>query len=127
MKQYAVWIDMAQAKLFEMNPEGAVEKVIKRHEIRHHNGVEKEQNNRKNTQHFFTEVTGALQSADEVLLMGPAEAKIHFKEYLKNKVVGVETVDHPTDNQIVAHAKEFFRVRALAKREMNFGQVPGSR
>jgi hypothetical protein len=29
---------------------------------------------------------------------------------LEARVVGVETVDHPTDGQLVAHAKKYFGV-----------------
>ena len=28
---------------------------------------------------------------------------------LVEKIIGVETVDHPTDNQLVAHARRYFR------------------
>jgi hypothetical protein len=27
----------------------------------------------------------------------------------RQKIVGTETVDHPTDNQLVAHARKYFR------------------
>lgn len=52
-----------------------------------------------------------------MLLVGPEDAKTHFQQHLERhhhealgkKVIGVETVDHPTDGQIVALAKKFLK------------------
>ncbi len=55
-------------------------------------------------------------SAHEVLVVGPAQAKHELVKYLQHhmpqlakKVIGVETVDHPTDGQLLEHARRFFR------------------
>jgi len=117
MANYVVWLDSEKAKIFELHPAGVEEKTLKRSEIRHHTGAEKEQNNHKNAEKFFHQVALALNGAHEVLLTGPGEAKVHFQTHLTNhhhnnvgsKVVGVETVDHPTDGQVVALAKKFFK------------------
>ncbi len=117
MANYVVWLDSSEAKIFELHPLEVDEKTLKRKEIRHHTGVEKEQNRHKNSEKFFHEVAGALTNAHEVLLVGPGDAKTHFRTHLEshhhnqigNKIVGVETVDHPTDGQIVALAKKFFK------------------
>lgn len=117
MANYVVWLDSAKAKIFELHPTQVEEKTLLRTEIRHHSGADKEQNSRKNLEKFFHELAGALKDANEILLTGPGEAKIHFQSHLKehhhaqigNKVVGVETTDHPTDGQIIALAKQFFK------------------
>ncbi len=118
MANYVVWLDSAHAKIFELHPEEAVEeKTLWRKEIRHHTGVEKEHNNHKNGEKFFHEVAALLTDANELLLVGPGEAKVHFRTHLEShhhpqvakKIVGVETVDHPTDGQIIALAKKFFK------------------
>ena len=51
----------------------------------------------------------------EVLIAGPGSAKTelvkHIEQHdptLKKKVVGVETIDHPSDGQLVAHARKYF-------------------
>jgi hypothetical protein len=51
--------------------------------------------------------------------MGPSTAKTQFLGYVRDharnlagKVTGVETDDHPTDAQIVAHVKSHFRIPA---------------
>jgi hypothetical protein len=61
-------------------------------------------------------VAQALDGFSEVLVMGPSTAKLEFVKYaqehdkaLAPKIVGVETVDHPTDAQIVAHVRKYFR------------------
>lgn len=117
MANYVVWLDSAEAKIFELHPEQVEAKSLVRREIRHHNGVEKQQNNHKNAEKFFHEVAGAVSGAHEILLVGPGEAKVHFQSHLQRhhhpgigeKIVGVETIDHPTDGQIIALGKKFFK------------------
>lgn len=50
-----------------------------------------------------------------MLVVGPSTAKLQFIRYaykhdatLEPRIVGVETVDHPTDGQLVAYAKRYF-------------------
>jgi stalled ribosome rescue protein Dom34 len=65
---------------------------------------------------FFDEIAQAVQDAEEILVVGPSTAKLEFvrhlhahKRELEPKVVGVETVDHPTDGQLVAYVRRYFR------------------
>ena len=116
MANYVVFIDLGHAKIFELHPDKVEETSMRRHEIKHHSGSQKEADNHKNAEKFFAEVTGKLANANEILLIGPGQAKTHFKDHIDKhahdvgkKVVGVETVDHPTDGQIVALAKKFFK------------------
>jgi hypothetical protein len=51
------------------------------------------------------------------LSVGPSTAKLEFFRYahehdkaLEPKIVGIETVDHPTGEQIVAYAKNYFKL-----------------
>jgi stalled ribosome rescue protein Dom34 len=67
--------------------------------------------------HFFQEVATNLADADRLLILGPGVAKHHFRSYLvehlpalAKKLVGCETVDHPTDNQIAAFAQKFLNM-----------------
>jgi stalled ribosome rescue protein Dom34 len=66
-------------------------------------------------QHFYHEVVEALKGAQEILIVGPASAKLNLVKHihshdakLSDKVVGVESVDHPTDGQLVAYARKYF-------------------
>jgi hypothetical protein len=55
------------------------------------------------------------------LIVGPGSAKLELMKHANKhdhltaeKVVGIETVDHPTDGQLLAYAKKYFhRVDAL--------------
>ncbi len=116
MANFVVFIDLESAKIFELHGDTVETHMHHRHEIRHHSGSEKEQNAHKNAEKFFHEVASHLKAAHELLLIGPGDAKVHFKTHLiqhdpevGKKVVGVETVDHPTDGQMVALAKKFFK------------------
>ena len=116
MANYVVWIDLEHTKIFELHATKVEETKLNRREIHHHTGFEKGQNAHKNSEKFFHQVAEHLAGAHQILLVGPGNAKTHFKEHLEQhdrqlekKVVGVETVDHPTDGQIVALGKRFFR------------------
>ena len=57
----------------------------------------------------------AITDAGVVLVTGPANAKIELVKHierhvpmLSGKIVGVETVDHPTDGELIAHARKYF-------------------
>ena len=57
----------------------------------------------------------ALKGAQEILVIGPANAKLNLIKHinshdkqLSDKVIGVETVDHPTDAQVVVYARKYF-------------------
>ena len=65
---------------------------------------------------FYHDVAHALDGVEEILVTGPAAAKLEFIKYVHKshhtlvpKIVGVETVDHPTDKQLVAYARHYFR------------------
>lgn len=118
MKHVVVWIDLNKARIFELGSDRTSEKVLTRRELRHHTGAQKEKDNHKNAHAFFKQVAKHLKEADEVLLIGPAGAKTHFQDYLKGKVVAVQTVDHPTPSEIVALGKNFFRVHDKSVRVM---------
>jgi stalled ribosome rescue protein Dom34 len=64
---------------------------------------------------FFGEVCDALAGIPEVLVTGSHTAQADFRHYvakhrpaLAPHLVGYETVDHPSDNQLVALARAFF-------------------
>lgn len=65
---------------------------------------------------FFDEVAQALSGADEVLVIGPAHTKQEFAGYLREKhvplaknIIAVENADHPTDAEVLAHARRHFK------------------
>jgi hypothetical protein len=59
----------------------------------------------------------AIAAAGAVLITGPADAKTELVKHihqhdpkLMNIIAGVETVDHPSDAQLVAYARKYFKV-----------------
>jgi hypothetical protein len=110
-----VWIDHSQAKLFRIDADGTEEVDVAAPHFHVHSkaGVS---GRREDNGPFFKEVTAALDPKSELLIVGPSDAKLGLIKYihahhaaLDPNVVGVETVDHPTDGQLVAYAKKYFR------------------
>ena len=117
MSAFAIWIDRDHAKLFEISPEKMERKTIQAKHTDHHTHQPDALDHKNQDWHFFKEVTTYLSSADRVLILGPGVAKHHFRSYivehnpaLAKRLVGCETVDHPTDNQIAAFALKFFNL-----------------
>lgn len=64
---------------------------------------------------YYHDIVEALKGSQEILVVGPAQAKLQLIKYMHahehstaEKVVGVETVDHPSDGQLVAYARKYF-------------------
>jgi stalled ribosome rescue protein Dom34 len=71
-------------------------------------------------QAYYHHIAEALNGAQEILVVGPAQAKLQLLKHLHahdaalaTRVVGVETVDHPSDAQIVAYARKYFKAREV--------------
>ena len=68
------------------------------------------------TEHeFFAEVCDALAGISDVLVVGSHQARAGFRHYvgqhraaLLKQIVGWKAVDHPTEGQLVAMAREYF-------------------
>ena len=114
----AVWIDHKEARICRVFPGMADEAVIAApHHVHHKHprGPEGVKDHPEDEKRFFHEVAESLLSSTQVLLLGPSSAKLEFFKYLQthqqalvSKIVGIETADHPTDGQLVAHAKAYF-------------------
>ena len=115
-----VWIDHAQAKVFHIGLSGGDEVVLHPNmQTRHlhhkantigsgHVGLDKE---------FLAQVTNAVSDAGEILIIGPAGAKTELAKFIREKhpnigdrIVAVQAADHPTDPEIVAFAKQYFKI-----------------
>lgn len=125
----AVWIDHNEAKVFHIPDLERVEVDMAtfhpRHHVKRHPTTTAEHAHPAEAAHFYSEVAHALADAEEVLVVGPGSAKlelikhVHKHEHsLEPKIVGVETVDHPTDGQLLAYARRYFHAqdRMLGKR-----------
>lgn len=116
-RHVAVWIDQHEAKIYHVDAERIDESTVRapgRH-VHRHPAVTAEHNHPADAQHFYRDVALALDDAEEILVVGPAKAKLELIKYvhkhvpkLEPKIIGVETVDHPTDGQLVAYARKYF-------------------
>jgi hypothetical protein len=79
---------------------------------------------------YFHRVARALDIADEILIVGPSETKVDFTTYMhKNehaidpRILGMETIAHPTDLQLTAFAKLYFTVGGPRRSGNGSGQA----
>ena len=114
-----VWIDHHEAHLQSFTRDESDSMLLKAHgKVRqlHHRRGSITGDKAGEDSEYFSRVGKALTDAQELLIVGPAQAKHEFAKYLEHhlpqlakKVVGVETVDHPTDGQLLNHARRYFR------------------
>jgi stalled ribosome rescue protein Dom34 len=105
-----VWMDHSQAHVLMFDKAHIEAQRIKarsHHTPKHgHLGADKD---------FFKSVAQALEGVHEVLVTGPANAKVAFRDFCKHSahavdkaIVDVVTSDHPSDPQVVAMARQYF-------------------
>jgi stalled ribosome rescue protein Dom34 len=113
-----LWIDQHEAKIFRIDGEifNAASIESPHRHVRKHPEVTRERSHPADAQHYYRDVAHALEGAAEVLVVGPGAAKLEFIKHvhkrdhaLEPKIIGVETVDHPTDGQLVAFVRRYFR------------------
>jgi stalled ribosome rescue protein Dom34 len=114
-----VWIDHREARVFHFSPT-EVERLVLRpdHPTRHihHKANAIGSGHAAADQEFLHAVVAAIADAGAVLIVGPASAKTdlvkHIHQHdprLMSIIAGIETVDHPSDAQLVAHARHYFQ------------------
>jgi stalled ribosome rescue protein Dom34 len=112
-----VWIDHTKAQIIHFDKDASESESLKTHSThphphqRHGDTHASEDDNSR----FFDDIAGALNDASAVLVVGPAQEKNVFVTYLKvkapavaAKITGVETVDHPSDTQLLTFARKHF-------------------
>jgi stalled ribosome rescue protein Dom34 len=115
----AIWIDHREARVFHFDPTD-VEKLVlhpdnpTRHI--HHKANSIGSGNAPTDRNFLQAVAESVADAGAVLITGPANAKTELVEHIQlhdprlTKVIaGVETVDHPSDAQLVAYARKYLK------------------
>jgi stalled ribosome rescue protein Dom34 len=117
----AIWLDHHQAKVFHVTATTFEEETIR--PAREHTNIHRKSgpgaesgHRAPEDQHYYHDVAKALEDAQEILVLGPATAKLEFIKHvhkhhhaIEPKIIGVETVDHPTDRQIVTYARQYFK------------------
>jgi len=73
-----------------------------------------EARHKQQLKNFYQQIIEVVKDADKILIMGPGEAKLELKkEFSKSKspipkIVGVETCDKMSNNQIVVKVQSYF-------------------
>lgn len=117
-----VWIDQHEARIFRAADDGFSASTVEAPErhVHRHEQQTRERGHPADAHRYYHDVARALEDAEEILVVGPATAKLELLKHvhrhhhtLEPKIVGVETVDHPTDGQIIAYARRYFHAPAM--------------
>jgi stalled ribosome rescue protein Dom34 len=127
-----VWVDHHQAKIFHFDAGGSdLERVSSSHPHQHlhHKANSSDSGHAAPDALFFRHVADALQPAGAILITGPASAKTELASYIQHtypelarRISGIETVDHPTDGQLLALARSFFKKDDRMHAQINPGR-----
>lgn len=118
-RRVAVWLDHYEARIFHVDLETFDERALAAplHHLHRRKTAGEAKARQDEEHHFFADIAKALATAEQVLVLGPSTAKTQLLHYLheharplEGKVIGVETADHPTDAQIVAHVRNHFGI-----------------
>lgn len=115
-----MWLDHREARIFHLHGDRVESLSVHAAPVEHpphQRGQQPDRQNPDAAKHFFHEVAQTLNRAVSLLVVGPSTAKLEFLRYvtlhhpaLEQRIAGVETVDHPTEGQVVAYAKRFFNL-----------------
>jgi stalled ribosome rescue protein Dom34 len=113
-----VWLDHFEATIVSFSLGSSNEIEVHSHSPErhiHHKAGSYGSGHAADDHHFFDEIAEALVGIHEVLIAGPGNAKTAFQTYLKDRhvelakrVVGIEALDHPTEPELLAHARKYF-------------------
>lgn len=130
MQRYhaVVWLDHREAKVFFFDRDSFDEVGLASgspQQHLHHKAGSVAGKRSPEDQHFFHAIVDALKPAKEWLILGPGSAKLELVKHihkhdatLADHVVGVETADHPTDKQVVAHARTYFKAADRMRKQL---------
>ena len=113
-----IWIDHREAHVMFLSEDADEVEIIKTKSTYphlHHKSGEIGSGKVAFDSKYFEAVTNAVKEAKEILILGPGSAKVELTKYahkhageVAEKIVGIETVNHQTDKQILAFARKFF-------------------
>lgn len=122
-KHTAVWIDHNEARVFRLDPKAAEQDeppamVTLTHTQEPMMKPEGNKRGAKSVKRFFKKVGRSLEGKGDILLVGPATTKLAFLRFahkhhrsVDKRIVGIETVEHPTGAGFLSYAKGFFAAR----------------
>ncbi|HKD26830.1 MAG TPA: translational machinery protein [Xanthobacteraceae bacterium] len=115
-----IWIDHHEARVFHFSPTDVEQLVLHPdHPTRHihHKANVIGSGHAAEAHAYLQAVADSIADAGVVLITGPANAKTELAKHihrhspgLMSAIVGLETVDHPSDAELVAYARKYFKV-----------------
>jgi stalled ribosome rescue protein Dom34 len=113
-----VWLDFDQAKVFLITAEDVEARSIKAdtpHRQIHHKAQVQGSGHVRDDRTYFEAILAAVEEADSWLIAGPGGTKKDFEKYLeghgealRKRLVGVESMDHPTAGELIKQARKLF-------------------
>jgi stalled ribosome rescue protein Dom34 len=105
-----VWMDHSEAHVVMFDREHMEAQRIRSRSHHKHQGKTADNGS------FFGDIARALSGTHEVLLAGPGIARNQFRDWcgahqaaVAGAIVDSVTADHPTDAQLVAMARQYFK------------------
>lgn len=113
-----VWLDHREARVIDFSSDDVHKAVVRSHAGHrqvHHRSGSVSGTHLQDDQKFFDEVIAAVGDAKEVLVVGPGQTKAGFRHFVDDRhrdfgrrIVGVESLDHPSDGELLNFARKYF-------------------
>jgi stalled ribosome rescue protein Dom34 len=113
-----VWIDHREAKIFHFDSETSRRLIVRNghaHQHLHHKANAGDSGHVPVDKDYLHHVAAEIASAGALLIVGPGSAKTELRTFVQQhdprlamKISSVESSDHPTDGQLLAHGRKFF-------------------
>jgi stalled ribosome rescue protein Dom34 len=114
-----VWIDHRQARVFHFSASASDKATMHADnpvQHLHHKSNSPGSGRAPEDESFLEAVAKSIGDAGAILIAGPSSEKNELAKHIRRahpelalKIEGVETVDHPTDNEILAYARRYLK------------------
>jgi hypothetical protein len=112
-KRAALWIDHTEARICRIDPQ---ELASVSAPSLHSKQPEEWRSEHSTQRRFFQEIATLLKGTNELLILGASAVKLDFVTFLQkhdplleSTIVAVEALNHPSDSQLLAHVRHYFR------------------
>jgi peptide subunit release factor 1 (eRF1) len=128
LRSVAIWIDHREAVLITLNGAQVTDEEEIFSEVgphTHGGGWSQhriEAHRHEVLKHYYEEVVGHLGPVDEILILGPGQAKhelhhtIDHHKGLKGKVVAIHSAPRLTEQEVIGEAEQFFDTESQESR-----------
>jgi hypothetical protein len=114
-----IWLDHKRAQVIRFGRETSESSAVR------HEGGERHLHHKKGAigsghaaedPAYYEQILAAVGDTPELLVAGPANAKLEFVKHIHKKhptlvdrLVGVETLDHPSEGELLKFARAYFK------------------